>query len=80
MIFLFVKVGVNISHISLMISYYNSKVWFYLHGGTRFESCPMHVINILIFSFIYIYVLKSDILFLHFSRSVRTTLDTVIAN
>ena len=34
----------------------------------------MHVVSILIFSFIYLCVLKSDILFLHISRSVRITL------
>ena len=45
-----------------------------LHGGIGFESCPMHVINILIFSFIYFTYLNRIYYFLHFSRSVRFTL------
>ena len=39
----------------------------YLRGGTGFESCPMHVINILIYYlFICLYISKSDILFYGF--------------
>ena len=49
---------------TLKISCHNGKVGVYLRGGTGFESCPMHVINILIYYlFIYLYVSKSDILF-----------------
>ena len=33
----------------LNISYHNGNVGVCLRGGTGFESCPMHVINILIF-------------------------------
>ena len=46
--------------ITLIISYYNGKVLVYLHGGTGFESCPMHVINIFVVFFIFI---KSDTLY-----------------
>ena len=56
MTYLVIKVGVNkgLIHIksifrTLMISYYNGKVEDCLHGGTGFESYPMHVINILVF-------------------------------
>ena len=52
---LLIKVGVNKGVIfikcifkTFMISYYNGKVGVYLCGGTGFESCPMHVIKILI--------------------------------
>ena len=57
MTYLLVKVGVNKSLTliksifkTLMISYYNGKVRVCLRGGTVFESCHTHVINILIFS------------------------------
>ena len=60
MIYLLIKVGVNISlipfksiFILLMISSYNGKVEVCLHGGSWFKSYPIHVINILIFSFMY---------------------------
>ena len=46
---------------SLMISWCNGNVWVCLHGVTEFESCPMHVIDILIFYYIYLFILKSDI-------------------
>ena len=73
MIYLLIKVCVNKGLIriksifkTLRISYYNGKVGVYLRGGAGFESCPMHVINILIYYlFIYMY-LKSDILFYGF--------------
>ena len=73
MTYFLIKVGVNKSLIliksifkTLMISYYNAKVFVYICGGIGFKSCLMHVINILIYYlFIYfIYMnLKSDILF-----------------
>ena len=71
MIYLLIKVCVNKGLIriksiykTLKISYHNAKVGVYLRGGVRFESCPMHVINVLIYYlFIYLYISKSDILF-----------------
>ena len=75
--YLLIKVGVNKGLIliksifkTIMISYYNGKVGVCLHVGIRFVSCFMHVINILIFSFIYYTYFKLDIGFLHISRSV----------
>ena len=62
MIYLLIKIFVNkgLIHIksifkTLRISYYNGKVGVCLRGGIGFESCPMHVINILIFLFYFIY-------------------------
>ena len=53
MAYLLIKVSVNKGLIpiksifkTLMITYYNCKVGVYLRGGTGFESCPMHIINI----------------------------------
>ena len=71
MIYLLIKVCINkglinIKYIfrTLRISYYNGKVGVCLCGGIGFESCRMHVVNILIyFYFIYLCVIKSDILF-----------------
>ena len=58
MIYLLIKVCVNkvlirIKFISktLKINYYNGKDKVCLCGGTGFESCPMHVIDILIYYF-----------------------------
>ena len=62
MTYLLIKVDINkgLIHIksickTLMISYYSGKVLVYLHGGTGFESYPMHVTNILIFFYFFIY-------------------------
>ena len=70
MIYLLIKVGVNKALIViksifqiLKIRYYNGKDKVCLSGGTRFESCPMHVNKYFNILFIYLYVLKSDILF-----------------
>ena len=64
---------------TLRISYYNGKVGVYLCGGVGFESCPMHVINVLIYYlFIYMY-LKSDILFYSFHVVCRIHYDSVIS-
>ena len=59
MTYLLVKVGVNKGLIgiesifrTLWISQYNGEVGVCLRGGTGFESCPMHVVNIFIL-FIY---------------------------
>ena len=61
MIYLFIKVCVNKGLIliksnnrTLKISYHNGKDGVYLRGGTGFESCPMHVVNILIY---YLFIL-----------------------
>ena len=70
MTYLLIKVCVNKGVIcfkcifrTLMISYYNGKVGVYLCGGIGFDSCLMHIINILIYYlFTYLY-LKSDMLF-----------------
>ena len=62
---------------TLKISQHNGNVGVCLRGGTRFESCPMHVVNILIFYLLNLCVINSDILYLfylHFSHSVRFTL------
>ena len=55
MIYLLIKVCVNKGLIriksifkTLRISYYNGKVGVYLCGGVGFESCPMHIMYILI--------------------------------
>ena len=62
--FLLIKVGLNKGLIfiksifrTLMISYYNGKVFVYLHGGTGFESCPMHVINIFYYFRCFLHIL-----------------------
>ena len=63
MTYLLIKVGVNKALIliksifrTLMISYYNGKVGVCLRGGTRFESCLMHVINVFNIIFYLLYV------------------------
>ena len=60
MTYLLIKVCVNkgVIHIkyifrTLKISYYNGKVGVCLCGGTGFEYCPMHVVNVLFILFIY---------------------------
>ena len=72
MIYLLIKVGVNKALIviksifkTLKVRYHNGKVEVCLCGGIGFESYPMHVINILIFLFYLLYVIKSVILYLH---------------
>ena len=69
MTYLLIKVGINKGLIliisifkTLRISYYDGKDKVCLRGGIGFESCPMHVVNILYY-FIYLCVIKSDILF-----------------
>ena len=64
MTYFIIKVGVNkgLIHIKsifkiLWISYYNGKVGVGLRGGTRFKSCPMHVINSFNIIFYLLYVL-----------------------
>ena len=82
MIYLLIKVCINkaLIHIksnnrTLKISYHNGKVGVYLCGGAGFESCSMHVKNILIYYlFIYLYVSKIGYIILRLSRSVRNTL------
>ena len=66
MIYLLIKVGVNKALIVIKSILRTLKIR-YLRGGTRFESRPMHVVNILIFFyFIYLYVIRSIILYLLF--------------
>ena len=85
MIYLLIKVCVNKGLIriktifrTLKISYHNGKVGVYLRGGIGFKSCPMHVINILIYYlFIYMY-LKTDILFYGFHVVCGIHYDTVL--
>ena len=81
MIYLLIKVCINKALIDIKsniervwVSYYSVKDKVCLRGGTRFESCPMHINKYFNILFIYLYVLKMGYIILRFSRSVRITL------